>query len=98
MAVNRALGFKIKTFTSKPTQIYMKNGPPILLLSLILCLTASLHSIAQISIPGQLRTRTKIRDGFGNLVLKNSKAAAFTSMRTRLTVGYKWDRITFAAS
>jgi hypothetical protein len=25
MAVDRALGFKIKTFTSKPTQIYMKK-------------------------------------------------------------------------
>jgi len=27
MAVNRALGFKIKTLTSKPAQIYMKKAP-----------------------------------------------------------------------
>jgi len=53
---------------------------------------------AQITLTGQLRTRTEIRDGLGNLVLKGSKPAAFTSQRTRLNFGYKWDRLTFGVS
>ncbi|MEO7311954.1 MAG: alginate export family protein [Chitinophagaceae bacterium] len=31
----------------------------------------------------------------GNLVLKGSSIAAFTSQRTRLNFGYKWDRLNF---
>ena len=53
---------------------------------------------AQFTLIGQLRTRTEVRNGFGNLVLKGSKSAVFTSQRTRLTFGYKWDRLTFGAS
>lgn len=49
---------------------------------------------AQFTLTGQLRTRTEIRDGLGNLVLKGSSTAAFTSQRTRLNFGYKWDRLT----
>src|SRR5215212_3893956 len=60
--------------------------------------TLGLPSFAQFTLAGQLRTRTEIRDGLGNLVPIGSKAAAFTSMRTRLTFGYKWDRVTFGAS
>jgi len=52
-------------------------------------------SYAQFSLTGQLRTRTEVRNGLGNLVLKGSKAAAFTSQRTRLNFGYKWDRLNF---
>jgi Alginate export len=47
---------------------------------------------------GQLRTRTEIRNGLGNLVPNDSKTAAFTSQRTRLNFGYKWDRVTFGAA
>ena len=53
---------------------------------------------AQFTLSGQLRTRTEVRNGLGNLVLKGSKAAAFTSQRTRLIFGYKWDRLTFGVS
>ena len=53
---------------------------------------------AQFTLLGQLRTRTEVRDGFGNLVPKGSRPAIFTSQRTRLTFGYKWDRVTFGAS
>lgn len=53
---------------------------------------------AQFTLTGQLRTRTEVRNGLGNLVLKGSKPAAFTSQRTRLIFGYKWDRLTFGAS
>ncbi len=50
---------------------------------------------AQFSLIGQLRTRTEIRNGFGNLPVAGRPAAAFTSQRARLTFGYQWDRITF---
>ncbi|HEV8287150.1 MAG TPA: alginate export family protein [Chitinophagaceae bacterium] len=53
---------------------------------------------AQFSLVGQLRTRTEVRNGYGNLVLKGSKAAVFTSQRTRLIFGYKWDRLTLGVS
>jgi hypothetical protein len=53
---------------------------------------------AQFTLSGQLRTRTEIRNGLGNLVLKGSKTAAFTSQRTRLAFGYKWDRITLGVT
>ncbi|MCW3089870.1 MAG: hypothetical protein JWP81_939 [Ferruginibacter sp.] len=52
----------------------------------------------QVSLTGQLRTRTEVRNGLGNLVVKGSKSAVFTSQRTRLIFGYKWDRLTFGAS
>ncbi len=65
----------------------------------VLCFSlSSLPSLAQFTLTGQLRTRTEIRNGLGNLVPNGSKAAAFTSMRTRLNFGYKWDRVTFAAT
>jgi len=54
--------------------------------------------VAQLSLTGQVRTRTEIRNGLGNLVLKDSKSAVFTSQRTRLSVGYKWDRLMFGIS
>ena len=59
---------------------------------------STLSAAAQITLTGQLRTRTEIRNGLGNLVLKGAKPAAFTSQRTRLIFGYKWDRLTFGAS
>ncbi|HKO79337.1 MAG TPA: alginate export family protein [Chitinophagaceae bacterium] len=53
---------------------------------------------AQFTLSGQLRTRTEVRNGLGNLVLRGSKPAAFTSQRTRLAFGYKWDRLTFGVT
>ncbi|MGL6268797.1 MAG: alginate export family protein, partial [Chitinophagaceae bacterium] len=61
-------------------------------------LIMAINSRAQFSLAGQLRTRTELRNGYGNLVLKNSAPAFFTSQRTRLSFGYKWDRLTFGAS
>jgi hypothetical protein len=65
---------------------------------LMLCLLGTIGAEAQFTLVGQLRTRTEIRDGLGNLVPKNAKTAAFTSQRTRLIVGYKWDRVTFGVT
>lgn len=50
---------------------------------------------AQFSLLGQVRTRTEFRDGVGNLAPTGAPAAFFTSQRTRLTFGYKWDRVQF---
>jgi len=67
--------------------------------SLLGCfLLMALFVNAQFTLTGQLRPRVEIRDGLGNLVLKDSKPAVFISQRIRLTFGYKWDRITFGAS
>jgi hypothetical protein len=66
--------------------------------SVLFLSTLGMQSFSQFTLTGQLRTRTEIRDGVGNLVPIGAKAAAFTSMRTRLTFGYKWDRVTFGAA
>ena len=69
-----------------------------LALLLFLSVCTQITSKAQFTLQGQLRTRTEIRNGLGNLVPTDSKSAAFTSQRTRLNFGYKWDRILFGAS
>jgi len=56
------------------------------------------YSHAQISLTGQLRTRTEVRNGLGNLQTKGAQSAVFTSQRTRINFGYKWDRLTFGAA
>jgi Alginate export len=65
---------------------------------LFLSISTQFISKAQFTLTGQLRTRTEIRNGLGNLVPTDSKSAAFTSQRTRLNFGYKWDRVTFGAA
>jgi Alginate export len=66
----------------------------VVLLTSITCFNAQ----SQFTFTGQLRTRTEIRNGLGNLVLRGSNTAAFTSQRTRLVFGYKWERLTFGVS
>jgi hypothetical protein len=65
---------------------------------LVVCCVAFSEVKAQFTLTGQVRTRTEVRNGLGNLVLKGSKAAVFTSQRTRLAFGYKWDRLTFGVT
>jgi hypothetical protein len=65
---------------------------------LFLSISTQFISKAQFTLTGQLRTRTEIRNGLGNLVPTDSKSAAFTSQRTRLNFGYKWDRVVFGAA
>lgn len=67
----------------------------IIFTAILLFIAAQSESIAQFSLNGQLRTRTEYRDGVGTLNAKGTSAAVFTSQRTRLTFGYKWDRINF---
>jgi hypothetical protein len=65
--------------------------------SIFLLLGCALNTYAQFSLTGQVRTRTEIRNGLGNLLPQDSKAAGFTSQRTRLNFGYKMDRVNFGA-
>jgi Alginate export len=67
-------------------------------LALLLAVGLTNYSKAQFSLIGQVRTRTEVRDGLGNLALLSAAPAAFTSQRTRLIFGYKWDRVTFGMS
>ena len=67
-------------------------------LALLLAGSIAHQSKAQLSLTGQVRTRTEVRDGLGNLSPLGATAAAFTSQRTRLIFGYKWDRVTFGMS
>ena len=75
-----------------------KNHTLKLALILFLSIYTQFITNAQFTLQGQLRTRTEIRNGLGNLVPNDSKSAAFTSQRTRLNFGYKWDRVLFGAS
>ncbi|WP_254563039.1 alginate export family protein [Dyadobacter diqingensis] len=58
----------------------------------------SLETMAQLSISGQLRTRSELLSGQGSPLSKGSKPAFFTSQRTRLNVGYKGYRTQFFIS
>jgi Alginate export len=73
---------------------YIFKLATILFLSICTQFTAE----AQFTLQGQMRTRTEIRNGLGNLVPNDAKTAAFTSQRTRLNFGYKWDRVLFGAA
>lgn len=66
--------------------------------AVLLLFAVSKTTHAQLSLQGQLRTRTEIRDGVGNLPKVGAKPAAFTSQRTSLLFGYKWDRLTFGVN
>ncbi|NDK55664.1 alginate export family protein [Pontibacter fetidus] len=53
---------------------------------------------AQLSVTGQLRTRTELRDGQGSLPAEDAKASVFTNQRTRLNLGYNTSRYRFLVS
>ncbi len=64
--------------------------------SLLLCmftLTWIFNADAQVTITGQVRTRTEYRNGLGTLKPKTNSAAFFTSQRSRLTVNYNSNRV-----
>lgn len=62
---------------------------------LVLYTLCPYKSCSQLSISGQLRTRTEFRDGQGNPLPKGASAAFFTSQRTRLSAGYNMYRLKF---
>ena len=64
-------------------------------LAFIFILLKPLAGEAQLSVSGQLRTRTEFRNGQGAPLPKGTDAALFTSQRTRLSVGYNAYRLKF---
>jgi hypothetical protein len=62
---------------------------------LILFLILSVNVYAQLTVTGQLRTRSELRQGQGTLPEHGTDPAFFTSQRTRLTASYEMYRIKF---
>lgn len=58
----------------------------------------SLSVRAQLSLTGQLRVRTELRDGYGTLETIGNKPAFLTSQRARLNFHYLSSRVIFHAS
>jgi hypothetical protein len=57
-------------------------------LGLALAFISQNEAKAQLTVTGQVRPRTELRDGQGTLQKKGDDAALFTSQRTRLNVGF----------
>lgn len=64
----------------------------------VLCVVANTHAWAQLTVTGQLRTRSEYRDGQGSPLPKEAKPGFFTSQRTRLSLGYSSYRLKFGIS
>ncbi|MGZ8525847.1 MAG: alginate export family protein [Chitinophagaceae bacterium] len=68
-------------------------------ISLILFAVLSLFKASgQLTLSGQVRTRTEYRNGLGTLKPKTNDAAFFTSQRSRLTFNYKTNRVILQTS
>jgi hypothetical protein len=67
-------------------------------MSMILLSSLSNSARAQLSLTGQLRVRTELRDGYGTLETIGSKSAFLTSQRARLNFHYQSSRVIFHAS
>ena len=74
----------------------LKNCSSALMLFIIAC--CSLSSIGQVTISGQLRTRTEYRNGLGTLISKNNSPSFFTSQRSRLIFNYKTSKVILQTS
>src|SRR5260370_5819833 len=72
---------------------FTKAGGLLLLSALFF---GSVH--AQLTLSGQLRTRTELRDGQGAPLSKGSAGAFFTSQRTRLNALFSTYRLKFGVS
>jgi hypothetical protein len=57
-----------------------------------------LRADAQLSLTGQLRTRTELRDGYAAPLPNSAKPAFFTSQRTRLSLAYSMYLLKFGAT
>lgn len=58
-------------------------------------LLVSLRTSAQLSVTGQLRTRTEFRNGYGSPLPQGTQPTFFTSQRTRISLGYNYYRLKF---
>ena len=69
-----------------------------IIITSFLLMTSVVTSQTVLSLKGQLRTRTELRDGYGTLNTKGSKPAFFTSQRTRFTAGLSNRNVEFRMS
>lgn len=76
----------------------MKKTTNTYVLLLAVCSFLTLLSSAQLTLSGQLRTRSELRDGQGSPLSKGAKPALFTSQRTRLSFGYSTYRLKFGVT
>jgi hypothetical protein len=95
LASHTGCDLKMDFFTLKPTQSnmkkwYCKTGWPVLL-----SCAAFSTAEAQLTLTGQLRTRTEFRNGQGAPLPSGAKPAFFTSQRSRLSAGYETYRLKF---
>ena len=67
-------------------------------MSTLLLSHISLAVRAQLSLTGELRTRTELRNGYGTLETIGNKPAFLTSQRARLNFHYQSSRVIFHAS
>lgn len=65
---------------------------------LVACGLPSLYATSQVTLSGQVRTRTEFRDGQGAPLPIGAKPAFFTSQRTRLSFGYSMYRLKFGVT
>ncbi len=68
------------------------------ILLLFLAVLSLYKSYGQLTVGGQVRTRTEFRDGVGTLKPATNDAAFFTSQRSRLTFNYKTNRVILQTS
>lgn len=71
----------------------MKKWTQTISLMVVVCTALCLQTTAQITLSGQVRTRTELRDGQGAPLPLGAKPAFFTSQRIRLSVGYQLHRL-----
>lgn len=76
----------------------MKNLKSLRLIIASFAVLSATSSQAQLTLTGQVRTRTEYRNGVGTLKPTANSAAFFTSQRSRLTFNYKWNRVIFQTS
>ena len=75
----------------------MKTTSPKSILFMLLAVSV-FKATGQVTLAGQIRTRTEYRNGVGTLKPINNDAAFFTSQRSRLTFNYKAARIILQTS
>lgn len=76
----------------------MKKWTKINLVLMVVCSVLATHTTAQVTLSGQVRTRTEFRNGQGAPLPIGAKPAFFTSQRTRLQFGYSMYRLKFGVT
>lgn len=76
----------------------MKNAAYVAIACMLTMAFITNNAFAQFEVNGQMLERFEYRNGYGNIIAKDTTPAAFVSSRTRLQFGYKVKKITLYAS